>query len=134
MLLTFLKLCAIAFWMVSALHLVFGMGSEAMLGAHLGEATLTDPTLNSQNRFYGVAFALYGVVFWMSAADFARYRPMLLAALWLFFAAGVARLLAFALHGWPTPAVVALGLIELIGTPLLLLWILRFRPTNLARD
>lgn len=133
MLLTFLKVCAIAFWAVSALHLVLGMGSEAMLGAQLGEATLEDPTLNSQNRFYGVAFALYGVVFWLSAADFARYRPMLLAALWLFFAAGVARLLALVLHGWPAAAVIALGSIELFGTPLLLWWIGRSPPVNQAQ-
>jgi hypothetical protein len=53
---SFLKLVAPVFVLVGALHLVLGVGADALLGARLPAEAFTDPALNSQNRFYGVAF------------------------------------------------------------------------------
>ena len=82
-----LKLLAPLFFIIAGMHLVFGLDAESMLGAQVSTETAIDPTLNSQNRFYGVAFALYGVILYMSALDLRRYEPILKASMFVFFAA-----------------------------------------------
>ena len=58
--LTFLlRISAPIFFLVGALHLAYGVGADALLGAKISAETLLDPALNSQNRFYGVAFTVY---------------------------------------------------------------------------
>lgn len=54
-----LKLVAPVFFMVGAVHLILGPGADVLLGARLSAATLGDAVLDSQNRFYGVAFTVY---------------------------------------------------------------------------
>jgi hypothetical protein len=56
-----LKISAPVFILVSILHLTLGVGADVLLGANLSPAALADPALDSQNRFYGVAFSVYGV-------------------------------------------------------------------------
>ncbi len=58
----FLKLASPVFLVVGALHLVLGAGADVLLGARLPPEALADAALDSQNRFYGVAFSLYGVL------------------------------------------------------------------------
>lgn len=118
-----LKLLAPVFFVVAALHLTLGLGAEAMLGAQVSPQAAAEPTLDSQNRFYGVAFALYGAVFRLAARDLARFEPLLRASLWVFFAAGLARLVSWLLHGPPAPLVIVLAAVELLAPPLLLLWL-----------
>jgi hypothetical protein len=89
---------------------------------------MTDPALDSQNRFYGVAFMLYGVVFFVGGSDLRRYLPMVRSALWMFFAAGMARLVLILLYGLPPPLVMTLLLVEVVGTPVLLMWLARSSP------
>ena len=120
-----LRILAVVIIAVAGLHLVFGMHAESLLGAVLPAQVAADPTLNSQNRFYGVAFAFHGVALWICAGDIPRFRPILLALLWVFFMAGLARLVAWALHGAPAPAVVGLLLLELLLPPVLLAWLRR---------
>ncbi len=69
----FLKIVAPVFVFVAALHLALGTGADVLLGAKLSSEALTDPALNSQNRFYGVAFGLYGVLLYLCATDVPKY-------------------------------------------------------------
>jgi hypothetical protein len=108
---------------VSALHLALGLGAESLLGANVSPDTRLDPALDSQNRFYGVAFALYGVLLFVCAGDVPKYATILRCLLWTFFAAGVARLVSIATHGAPPPMVIALLASELLTPPLLLWWL-----------
>lgn len=50
-----LKLMAPIFFSVGGLHLALGPGADVLLGAQLSREVLADPTLDSQNRFYGLA-------------------------------------------------------------------------------
>lgn len=120
-----LKLLAPVFFVIAGMHLVFGLDAESMLGAQVSTETATDPTLNSQNRFYGVAFALYGVILYMSALDLPRYEPILKASMFVFFAAGVSRLVSWTLEGQPSVPVALLAGVELIAPWVLLFWISR---------
>jgi hypothetical protein len=105
--------------------LVLGVGADVMLGAKLPPETLSDATLNSQNRFYGIAFTLYGVLLYLCATDLRKYAAVLRCVLWVFFAAGLARLVSVATHGLPPPPVLALLASELVLPPLLHLWLSR---------
>jgi Domain of unknown function (DUF4345) len=118
----FLRLFGAAFVLAGLLHVIYGVGAELMLGTNLSAEALTNPSLDSQNRFYGAAFAVYGVLFWMCAGDMTRYAPVLRVMLVVFFFAGVARLIAVALYGLPAPAIQVLAATELIFPPLLLWW------------
>lgn len=120
---SFLKVVAPVFVAVGALHLALGVGADVLLGAKLPAEALGDPALNSQNRFYGMAFGLYGVLFYLCATDLPKYATVLRCVLWAFFAAGLARLVSIATHGVPPPLVLALLASELALPPLLHLWL-----------
>ena len=122
-----LKALAPVFFGVSALHLVLGLNADALLGADVSAEVASEPSLNSQNRFYGVAFALYGVVLYICATDLRRYEPILKAALWVFFFGGVARLVSWVTHGSPALPVMALAATELLLPPALLVWYARIK-------
>jgi hypothetical protein len=119
----FLKVVAPVFFLVGALHLALGAGADVLLGAKLSAEVLADPALNSQNRFYGVAFSLYGVLFYLCATDLPKYATVLRCVLWVFFAAGLARLVSVATHGVSPPLVLALLVTEVVLPPLLHLWL-----------
>ena len=121
----FLKVVAPVFLIVGALHLALGLNADALLGAKVPTEALSDPALDSQNRFYGVAFTLYGVLLFVSATDLPKYGTVLRCVLWVFFAAGVARLVSIATHGVPPAPVVLLMGSELLAPPLLLFWLSR---------
>jgi hypothetical protein len=123
MLALFLKIAAPIFVLVGALHLVLGVGADVLLGAKLPAEALADAALNSQNRFYGIAFSLYGVLLFLCATDLQRYATVLRCVLWVFFAAGLARLVSIATHGVPPPLVLALLVTELALPPILHLWL-----------
>ena len=120
-----LKLASPIFILVGALHLVYGVDADVMLGANLSTAALQDPVLDSQNRFYGIAFTLYGVLLYLCATDLNRYSTVLRCVLSVFFAAGLARLVSIAIHGLPSVLVLALLVSEIVLPPILLLWLSR---------
>jgi hypothetical protein len=122
---TFLKVVASVPILVGILHLVLGLQADVLLGARLPTSVIADPALDSQNRFYGVAFMLYGVVLFVGGSELERYLPMVRAALWIFLAAGLARLVSMLLYGLPPPLVMMLLLVEVVATPLLLMWLAR---------
>lgn len=125
-----LKLAAPIFFLIGALHVALGVGADVLLGARVSAETLADPTLDSQNRFYGVVFTLYGVLFLVCASDLAKYATILRCLFWVFFAAGVARLVSLAIHGLPSPPVLALLGLELLLPPILVWWLGRATQTG----
>jgi hypothetical protein len=124
---TFLRVTAPIFLFVGALHIVLGVNADVLLGARLPPEIIADPALDSQNRFYGAAFTLYGVLIWLCASDVAKYATVLRCTLWVLFAAGAARLVSIDLHGMPPIPVVALLFMELVAPPLVLWWLSRVR-------
>ncbi len=112
----------LVFIAVGTLHLTLGLNADVMLGATLPPAVIADPVLDSQNRFYGVSFALYGILLWLFARDMQRYAPVFYCLLAIFFVAGLARILSIALHGMPSLPIVALLGLELLLPPILLIW------------
>jgi hypothetical protein len=122
---SFLKIIAPVFLCVGGLHLWLGLQADVLLGARLPVEVVSDPALDSQNRFYGVAFSLYGVLLLICAANLAKYQTILRAVLWVFFAAGLARLVSVAIYGLPPlPVSVLLGS-ELLLPPAILFWLHR---------
>jgi Domain of unknown function (DUF4345) len=120
-----LKLVAPLFFAVGALHLFFGLGAEALLGAHVSTEAMADAALDSQNRFYGTSFTLYGVLLLLCSNDIPKYATVLRCVLWVFFAAGLARLVSIVTHGFPPPLIVGLLAAELLPPPLLVWWLAR---------
>lgn len=118
----FLRVIAAAFLLVGALHVVLGLNADAMLGAQIPAAVIADPGLDSQNRFFGASFALYGVLVWFCASNPTKYAAVLRCVVWAVFAGGLARLVSIALHGMPPPFILQLLLSELIAPPLVLWW------------
>lgn len=127
-----LKAFALVFFAVSALHLAWGLNADAMLGAVVPPNVAAEPSLDSQNRFYGVAFSLYGAVLYLCATDISRFEPVLKVTLLCFFLGGVARLVSWATHGAPAPLVIALMVSELLLPPLILAWFTRVQSTALG--
>lgn len=119
----FLKLVSPLFGVVGALHLALGAGADVLLGAKLPAEALADATLDSQNRFYGIAFTLYGVLLFLCATDLRRYATVLRCVLWVFFAAGLARWVSVATHGVPPPLVMMLLASEMAAPPLIHWWL-----------
>ena len=120
-----LKLAAPIFFIVGALHLSLGMGADVLLGAKLSAEAVADPALDSQNRFYGVSFTLYGVLLSLCSTNIPKYATVLRCVLWVFFAGGLARIVSIAVHGFPPPLVIALLVGELLPPPLLSWWLSR---------
>ena len=125
---TTLKLASLVFFAVAAVHLILGLGADQMLGAVVPPEAANDPSLDSQNRFYGVAFAFYGVALYICSTDLARFQPILKAALGVFFLAGCARLVSLGIHGVPAPLILGLMATELGIPPALYLWLRKILP------
>lgn len=72
-----LRILAFVVSLVGALHLALGVRADVLLGARAPAAAITDPTLDSQGRFHGVSFAVYGVLLLLGASDVRRYAAAL---------------------------------------------------------
>jgi hypothetical protein len=117
-----LRIFGVVFVLAGLAHVVFGVGAEALLGANLPLEALKDPSLNSQNRFYGAEFMLYGVVIWMFTSDRRKYADVFRAVMILFFVGGLTRILSYWIHGAPSLAIQFLAMTELVIPPVLLRW------------
>lgn len=113
-----------------SLHVVFGLGADQMIGAHVSAQSMADPGLDSQNRFYGAAFGLYGVLLLVTSSDIPRYGLIIRCVLWVFFIAGLARFVSVGMFGWPPVAIGALFALELLLPPVLLVWLRRVEITQ----
>jgi hypothetical protein len=123
-----LKVTTPIFFIVGTLHLALGLQADALLGVRLPAEILADPGLDSQNRFYGVAFILYGVLLFLCSTNIPKYATVLRCVLGVFFAGGVARLVSIAVHGVPPPLVIVLLVSELLLPPILAWWLSRAAP------
>jgi len=117
-----LKPFALIFFLVGLVHLTLGPGAEILLGADLSESAIADPVLDSQNRFYGVSFMIYGALFWLCAGDMKKYKTVFRLTCVFFLLGGLARLVSIAAVGIPTSPILFLTATELIGGPALLWW------------
>lgn len=120
-----LRILAIAFLATASLHLVFGLQADAMLGVPVPPDLAREPSMDSQNRFYGITFSLLGVALLVCTTDLLRYRPIVLAVLGVLFAAGLARALSWALHGAPSPPIIGILCADLLLPPLFYAWMQR---------
>jgi hypothetical protein len=68
---------------------------------------------------------LYGVLLYLCASDLAKYGTVLRCVLWVFFAAGLARIVSIAVLGLPSILVLGLLSTEVLLPPLLLVWLSR---------
>lgn len=126
----FLKITALGFLVAGALHLIFGVNAEVMLGAKIPISAITNPALDSQNRFYGTAFTLYGVLLYFCSTDLKKYELILRIVLWVYFIAGMARLVSIAVYGIPPPLVLALMASEILPPPLIFWWMAKLKNTD----
>ena len=124
MLKLFLRIIAPGFVLAGLLHVFLGLGADVMLGADIPASVLNDASLDSQNRFYGISFTVYGVLLWIASTDLAHYRTLLRVLILWFFIGGVMRLVSIALKGWPSNLVWALAISQLVLPPVLW-WMLR---------
>ena len=120
-----LRLGAPVFIFVGALHLVYGLGADVLLGANLPAEAVSDPVLDSQNRFYGIAFTLYGVLLFLCSTNIPKYSAVLKCVIWVFFAAGLARLVSIGIYGMPSTSILLLLASELFLPPFLAVWLSR---------
>lgn len=120
-----LRVLGVAFIAVPILHLVLGLGADAMLGSPVTAEMVAQPSFDAQNRFYGVTFALLGVVLLIGATDLKRYSPVVVATLGILFAAGIARVVAWIVHGAPAPILIFILVADLLIPPLLYVWMQR---------
>jgi hypothetical protein len=104
------------------LHVSFGVAANLQLGALLEPAVLRDPVLDSQDRFQGVVFMGYGVLFYLGLADLKRNAAVFRIAGAFIALGGVARLLSIALRGLPPAPVLVLVGMEVLLMPLILWW------------
>jgi Domain of unknown function (DUF4345) len=123
----FLRMMAITILLASSSHLLLGVEAEALLGAKLSPETLAEPSLNSQNRFYGTSYMLYGILLWVCTQNMDRYALIFRILLLMTFAAGLTRIISLILHGWPSPTIIALGVSELLLPPFVFWWQRRSR-------
>jgi hypothetical protein len=117
----FLRIMAITILLAGSAHLLLGVGAETLVGAKLSAETLAEPSLNSQNRFYGTSYMIYGILLWVCTRDMGRYAVIFRILLWMTFAAGVTRIISVMLHGWPSPTIIALAVSEIL-LPLFIFW------------
>ena len=95
----FLRILSVTAIIPGILHIILGLNADVMLGADVSSQSLNDPVLDSQNRFYGTTFMLFGAVFLVVASDLERYAAILKCAIWILFIAGLARGISVWLHG-----------------------------------
>jgi Domain of unknown function (DUF4345) len=97
---------------VGCFHALLGVQGDWIIG--LVPQSPVDPSLDSQNRFYGTCFLIYGILLWLGAGDMVRHSKILRVVFAVMFLGGCARLLAVFSFGWPTLQVCALWGLEII--------------------
>jgi hypothetical protein len=117
-----IRILAIAFIAVSGLHLFMGLYADATLGSPITAEMASQPSFDSQNRFYGVTFSMLGFALLIGSTDLVRYKPVILAALGVLFAAGIARGVSWVLFGAPSTIIIGILVADLLLPPILYVW------------
>ncbi len=91
-------------------------------GAVIPDAVAADPVLNSQVKFWGAIWLGYGLTLWRTSSDLRANAGLFRLLMGVLFLSGVGRGAAAIQFGRPGRALEGAMGLELIGTPLLLLW------------
>jgi Domain of unknown function (DUF4345) len=116
-----LRIAALACVGAGLTHALLGVSGDWIIGVE--PANPINSSLDSQNRFYGAAFLLYGLLLWIGAGDVKRFAPILKAVFGIMFLAGCARGLAVLAHGWPSTQIIVLWASELVLPPIMWIWL-----------
>ncbi len=116
-----LRILGIACVLAGVTHAVLGVGGDWIIG--VTPASPIEPSLDSQNRFYGAAFMAYGFLLWICSKDVPRFAPISRILFATMFLAGLARWLAVMAHGWPTLQIMFLWASELFVPPIMWIWL-----------
>ena len=95
---------------------------------------MLDPTVDSQNRFYGTVFSLFGVLLILCSRNVLANKTILYSVFWVFFAGGVARLISISVVGYPPLLVNILTGIELILPLVFIIYLRTLEKTNGSVD
>lgn len=120
-----LKVMAAACFAPAVLHGFLGVDANMFIGIPVPSSGI-DPSHDSQNRFYGVAFGLYAVLLWMAAFDVKQHAGILRIVFAMVFLSGCARFLSFNAYGWPSEEIQILWATEILLPPLLWFWLKRY--------
>jgi hypothetical protein len=126
----FLSVAGASILFAGGWHAVFGVAGDWLVG--ITPPSSIDPSLDSQNRFYGASFLLYGMLLIVCVRDIARYGTILRILLTLFFVAGLVRGISVPLHGWPSIQIGVLWAAEILLPVIAWVWLgheLKTRPT-----
>ena len=118
----FLKLAGAGIVLIGLLHASLGVSADRMLDRTVPLAALDHASLDSQNRFYGATFAVFGVLLWLCSTDMTRYSAVFRVLMIVFFAGGLTRIVSTFVKGLPSASVRALAVIELVVPPIMLWW------------
>ena len=99
-----------------------GAKADRLLDPSIPLETVQHPSVDSQIRFYGGAFSVYGALLWMCANDMTNYVDVFKVLMIVFLLAGLARIPAAILYGKPSLVIMALWALEVVVPPLLLWW------------
>ena len=119
---TLLKFIAPIPMVVGLMHIVLGLQTDVLLGAKVAVELLSDPVLDSQNRFYGAIFMGYGALIFLCTTNLRQHATLFRILSGGVLLGGLARVVSIVLHGVPSTPVLGLIAIELLGVPLLVWW------------
>lgn len=123
---------AILALVTGSIDVLLGLGAQATIGAALEEG-YGDPLLNSQIRYLGAVWFGFGALLWHCLGDLPKNATILRGALWIVFLGGLGRVASVLQFGFPASElgrhfVIGATAIEIIGMPLLLVWMARLLP------
>lgn len=112
-----------------AVDVLVGLSGQELIGAALVEG-YRDPLLNSQLRYLGAIWFGFGALLWRSVRHIGRNEDVLRGAFVIVFLGGLGRIASVLQFGFPpstggTVFVIVAIAIEILGMPLLLLWLRR---------
>ena len=87
-----LKILSVTILAIGALKVTLGAKADRLLDPSISLETVLHPSVDSQIRFYGAAFSVYGVLLWMCSNDMKKYADFFKVLMIVFFLAGVARI------------------------------------------
>lgn len=117
-----MKILSVTILAIGALKVTLGAKAYRLLDPSISLETVLHPSVDSQTRFYGAAFSVYGVLLWMCSNDMKKYADFFKVLMIVFFLAGVARIPSALMRGKPSIMITGLAALEIFLPPVLLLW------------
>jgi Domain of unknown function (DUF4345) len=114
-------LCIIPF-ATGAVDLLLGANALNTVGVQLSDEALTEPSLNSQLRFFAAIWLGFGFMVWHATSDLTKHAAWFRLMCFALILSGVGRLISLIQFGIPAAPFVVATIIELVVIPLVLLW------------